>query len=118
MATYTYLFAPKTKQAICLYKKIPSRTPPYQGVIVYLPQRYWLPSKYLELLIDRFSKAHDGDIIYIEDDALWELIGEEDHTIDIGGDCEWDLPHTKYLPELDNPAVQQEIKSHHELKIG
>jgi hypothetical protein len=117
MSTYSYLYAPEAKEAICLYKSIPSRKPPFEGVIVYIPDRYWLPPKYLQLLIDRFSSAHHGKVMFIEDHALWKLLGEDDQLITIGGDSDRDLPLTTYLPEVRDPQVQAEIKASPELMI-
>jgi hypothetical protein len=82
---------------------------------------YRLPEKYLQLLIDRFTDAHKGQVIFIEDHALFDsekyLSGEDDHIIEVGGECDHDLPLTKYLPELDDPLIQAEIKAHPGLMI-
>jgi hypothetical protein len=117
MSVYTYIFSPETKEGICLYKRLIDKNPPFEGVITYIERdRYWLPNNYLQLLIDRFSEAH-SDSKFIEDYKLWKLIGDDEYIIEIGGDCDWDLPLTKYLPELNDPKVQEEIKQHTELLI-
>jgi hypothetical protein len=117
MSIYHFIYSPEANEGINLGKKVNERTPPYQGAATYVDGHiYWLPEKYLQLLIDRFTKAHN-DTVFIEDYKLWKLIGDDEYIIEIGGDCDWDLPLTKYLPELNDPKVQEEIKQHTELLI-
>jgi hypothetical protein len=122
MGVYYYLFSPEAKECVDLGKKGKRLDYEYQGPSVYVDKHsFFLPANYLELLISRFTQEHGGKdkVIYLPDYELESsnyLDDNEDVSV-VGGDRDFDIPVNKYLPEIDNVEIQQEITSRSDLRI-
>jgi hypothetical protein len=115
MSVYFYLFNKKTKLGLCLGKKGIRSDHEYQGPSVSISEKqYFLPKKYLDLLIESFYRdSESGEILLLEDHELFDTnkyLSEDEDLIEIGGDKYGDIPLHKYLPELDNPSVIDDIR--------
>lgn len=115
MSISYYLFNKIAKECLYLGKKGVRDDFEFEGPLYYIGQnRYLLPVKYLELLIRGFKEiGNDNFILTVTGDELFdtaEYLGEDEEAIEIGGDSDLDLPLSKYLPELNDLSVREEIK--------
>lgn len=122
MSTYYYMFSRKTKECICLGRKINGENRKYTGPVIWVDaKRFYLPGWLLSLLMERFQSQHeDGDVFLLSEDDLYasgEYLGEDDVCILVGGDEDDSPPLQKYLPELMNDEVRANIIKCGDLKI-
>ena len=118
-----YIFARNSKECISLGSKGRRNDHEYRGPIVILfGQRYLLPSEYLNLLIQRFVEKHGkNEVVVCQDYDLFDTdiyLKDDEDCLEIGGDRCFDPPITKYLPELEEEALKQEIQGRKDLRLG
>jgi hypothetical protein len=122
MGITNYIFSPSSKEYVHLGHKGVRDDCEYEGPIVWIGEiRTWLPCHLLKLLLDRFREAHgSNDIMICTSDDLFESgkhLSDDDPGTEIGGDRDFDVPLTKYLPELRESHVIEEILTRTELRL-
>jgi hypothetical protein len=112
MGIYYLYFNPMNKECLPLGKKVDGYS--YEGPVVYLSgKRYFLPRKYLLLLIKRF--AGGGDVLLVPDYEIFdseEYVSSDELIYKVGGGGAEDPPLSKYLPEINDSSVIEEIIVH------
>lgn len=122
MSVSNYLFSKTSKEYVLLGRKGRRPDSEYEGPIVWLGAlRSRLPAYLLQRLIDRFRAAHGADdVLVCSSDELFDstdYLAEDEIGTEIGGERDGDLPLTRYLPELDEPGVQDEIRANADLHL-
>jgi hypothetical protein len=122
MSIYYYLFSSKSKECINLGKKGRRNDYEYDGPSVFLDGKtYLLPAQYLELIRQRFIEKNDKDsVVVCPDYDLFDTdmyLKCDEECQEIGGDRDFDLPITRYLPEIEDKSVKIEIMSREDLKL-
>lgn len=114
MGIYYFYFGRDTKECLSLGKKVTVRSPEFEGPGVILSgQRYLLPEKYLQLVIERFRANNPSGALLLPDYELLDstdYIPEDELAVVVGGDNIGDPPLTKYFPELQQYSVRDEIQ--------
>ena len=115
MSVYFFAFNKEKKECICLGKKDVRDDFEYQGPSLFIGDKnYFLPKKYLELLILRFSEDSSKEsVVILPDYELFDTedyLAEDEECTEIGGDGYPSLPLSTYLPELKDENVLEEIK--------
>jgi hypothetical protein len=116
MSVSYYLFSKASKEYISLGSRGRRSDYEYEGPVIWMgPLRSRLPRHLLQTLIDRFREAHGtDDVVVCSSEELFDstdYLTEDEMGIEVGGERDGDLPLTKYLPELDDPGVREEIRS-------
>ena len=117
-----YLYAKSSREVIPMGNKNGSNGIGYQGPLLWIAQdRYWLPEKYLSLIVKRFNEQQANDEVLIcSDYELFDTdkyVPEEETIFIVGGDRDCDPSLEKYLPEIKQPNVIAEIMADDNLKI-
>jgi hypothetical protein len=122
MSIYYYLFSSNNRECINLGKKGRRNDYEYDGPSVILSGKtYLLPAQYLELMKQRFiEKNGKNNIVICPDYDLFdteEYLKDDEEFYEVGGERDFDLPITKYLPEIEDLNVRLEIEKREDLKL-
>ncbi|MDG9670259.1 hypothetical protein ONV78_21150 [Hahella sp. CR1] len=115
MSEVYYLFNKITKECVCLGKKTGEDGSEYTGPVCFIgDSRYYLPMKYMHLLVERFrGSSPAGTVCEVAGSELFDTasyLGPDEDVIEVGGDRDFDRPLAVYLPELEDCRVKEEIK--------